>query len=481
MEMATKGVVLNERIVSEVWQRQILTRPLRTMAGQEIEVIYGGRRSCSHGPDFHQAIIVFDGELRRGDVEVHVHAADWYGHRHHLDPAYDNVILHVVMWQTNDATPCKFNGEVAPVLCVTPHLAADVDELPSLLAAHPYVPFRCAEKCDEDQVLATLDMAGEQRLLNKAASIEGTLPVLEPEEALYRAIMIALGYVRNTAAFAEVAEIVPFSLLRAIALGEKDVDRPLALQAILLGKAGLLPFQRVRRSADADTESSCLLSDGDQLYEKRLAGKWDELRICDDGLRCTNPWRFGGVRPDNYPTRRLVGAAELFASLANEGLCKSLLGLLRNPDPRAARRALEMTLMVRASYPYWQRHCDFGRQHAMARSAGDGAANAENCAFLIGKARAAEIIVNAILPFAIAYGQATSDDRLLHAAIATYRGYPFSAGNEITRYMTALLLGAQRASDLRTAQRQQGLLHIYKSWCVDKRCADCLLGQLRVA
>ena len=49
------------------------------------------------GPDFLDAIIADErGRLLKGDVELHVRASAFVAHGHHLDPRYDNLILHVV-------------------------------------------------------------------------------------------------------------------------------------------------------------------------------------------------------------------------------------------------------------------------------------------------------------------------------------------------------------------------------------------------
>ncbi len=450
----TKTVKINEKLVAEVWKRQILAKPLRTTDGQRLEVVYCGRHCCDRGPDFRGAMIAFDGQLRRGDVEIHVHDADWQGHRHHLDPAYDDVILHVVIQQRNDSPPRKSNGEAIPVLSIEPHLTVDVGALPSLLASTPYTPFRCTKLTDAHEILPLLDVAGQQRLRAKAASLEGDLAVLDAEQVLYRAIMMALGYTRNTAAFAQLADIAPFSLLRAIALNESIEDRPLALQAFLTGKAGLLSSQRHRRSLP-DSVAGNVVGGRSRTpcwppssCEMQLEDKWTELSIWDDGSRVGLPWHFGRVRPDNHPTRRILAGAKLFAALIEEGLCHVFVELLGGDEPEAACSVMERTLMVKG---------------------------------FIGKARAAEIVTNAILPFMMAYGQTTSASPLSHRAAAAFRSYRFPAENEISRYMSELIFGASSLSPLQTACRHQGLLHLYKMWCVDKSCADCPLSRIGIS
>jgi Protein of unknown function (DUF2851) len=54
------------------------------------------------GPDFRVAVIEVATESRKeqrkGDIEIHVYASDWYKHGHHKDPEYKNVVLHVVLY-----------------------------------------------------------------------------------------------------------------------------------------------------------------------------------------------------------------------------------------------------------------------------------------------------------------------------------------------------------------------------------------------
>jgi hypothetical protein len=84
-----------ELAMSAAWHGG-LTRSLVTTDGATLEVVYRGNWSHGFGPDFADAMITFDGQLRTGAVEIHRNASDWERHGHHLDPAYNSVILHVV-------------------------------------------------------------------------------------------------------------------------------------------------------------------------------------------------------------------------------------------------------------------------------------------------------------------------------------------------------------------------------------------------
>lgn len=83
-----------ELAVSAAWQAQGFAGPLRTVDGRLVEVVHRGTWTHGFGPDFRDALLLFDGrEMRAGSVEVHLRTAAWVGHGHHLDPRYDDVYL----------------------------------------------------------------------------------------------------------------------------------------------------------------------------------------------------------------------------------------------------------------------------------------------------------------------------------------------------------------------------------------------------
>ena len=91
--------VLSERHVQAIWYDAAL-RPgdLRTSGGAKVRVVDPGRWNLEAGPDFRDAVLEIGTDRRRvrGDVEIHVHAADWTSHGHIGDPEYANVVAHVL-------------------------------------------------------------------------------------------------------------------------------------------------------------------------------------------------------------------------------------------------------------------------------------------------------------------------------------------------------------------------------------------------
>jgi len=65
--------------------------------GNQIIVINPGEYNRDSGPDFFNARLKIAGTEWAGNVEIHIRSSDFDNHRHNIDPAFDNVILHVVV------------------------------------------------------------------------------------------------------------------------------------------------------------------------------------------------------------------------------------------------------------------------------------------------------------------------------------------------------------------------------------------------
>ena len=98
-----------ERLLHCIWSEQLFRKSLM-VANKTIVISSPGWWNLEAGPDFRNAELFLDGQRLCGDVEIHLNSADWYNHRHHEDPRYNQVILHVVLYKS-EICCLKQNGE----------------------------------------------------------------------------------------------------------------------------------------------------------------------------------------------------------------------------------------------------------------------------------------------------------------------------------------------------------------------------------
>jgi hypothetical protein len=439
---------LAERHLALAWRRG-LPAPLVTTDGRALQIVYRGRCPGGAGPDVRGALLAFaNGVLVEGDVEFHQRSGDWFGHGHHRDAAYRGVVLHIVS-KADGSTPLDAQGEPVPTLVISP------DELAAIATANELVGsaeecHRAANQRGPDAIVPVLDELGDRRLTQRAARFEADLTDQSPEQLAYETLFDALGFSRNRAAFIRLARAVPVELLEAL-LGRRPADDALLLaEAILFGVAGLLPSQRADTAVDWQGDDTVAeLEETWSLYR----GEWS-----GQGL-ASKDWVFGGVRPANYPTRRIATAARTMIRYRTDGLARALLAPLRGGEVKP--KILEDLFLVSDPDGYWSTHCDFGRPLPGAPAA------------LLGRDRARDAVVNVVLPFALAIAATIDDRTLADAAWSTYRAFPRPAAYEATESLAAQL--GLTSKHVSTARRQQGLLHLVRQYCEGGGCGGCPL------
>jgi len=90
--------MVNENYLQYLWRKKRLPLHLiKTIQNEQVEFLHVGQyNEFESGPDFSMAKIRIGDLIWVGAIEIHVKSSDWYRHKHHLDTAYNNVILHVV-------------------------------------------------------------------------------------------------------------------------------------------------------------------------------------------------------------------------------------------------------------------------------------------------------------------------------------------------------------------------------------------------
>jgi hypothetical protein len=443
-----KRVAVAEERLADAWARVPTGASLETTDGQPVRVVYPGRRNRAAGPDYLDAVLETPSGETRGAVEIHQRASDWERHGHGADRNYAGVVLHVV--GRDDGAPSRTPGGVQlPLLELA---VVDVADGPAGAARFP-----CTASGDAD-VRAALQFAGDARFEATVGRLRDGLDECggEIDQLAYEEIATALGYSRNEDAMRDVARLAPMETVRRA--GEGGTAR--RAEALLLGAAGLLPSQRhlsSRRRRDA--------------YVELLERLWRESHH-GVALRAYR-WDHGQNRPENGPVRRVLALAGLALRWPPAGLEAALRAAL---EGATARRALAAHLHVPSDNAYWRTHWDFG---VAARGSTGGALeerSGNQAPSLLGSARAADIVVNVLLPLAAALGEGNGDARLAQRAREAYRTHPALMENWITRLVRERS-GRVAASDVVPgAREQQGLIDVHERTCHALRCAACALN-----
>jgi hypothetical protein len=453
-------VPISERLVQCIWYDQRLRAPeLRTTAGEPVAVVFPGWWNLEAGPDFkHATLRIGNAPEQTGAVEIHLRAEDWFHHGHERDPLYDEVILHVVLWESGSRAPARtVSGRVLPQLVLEHLLDAPLERLHDEIdtEGYPHAALEHEGRCAEawralpaESVGRLLESAGDERFAAKSRRYQRWIHRAGADQAFYEAWMEALGYKANKSGFRALAQRLPLAEALALARGHAG---DAALAAALFGVANLLPTGRAQARDTAGRR---------QL--KRLWNTWWKLRPeFQDRVLAADAWRFHAVRPANHPHRRLGAAAALLRQHPN--LLEKIIGALETGGDPAR-------LFVGLRDEYWARHCTLG-----------GAAQ-PRAQDLIGAGRARELLTNVLLPFALARAGIDGNDKLAAAAWARYAALRPAPGNSLARLAGQRLFGPERSARklIRTERQQQGLLQVFQDFCLrDKSaCRNCLLPEL---
>lgn len=432
-------IITEEQLILVV--KQQLGKQLCTEQGELLKIVYFGRREINDGPDFQRALILSNtGRLLRGDIEVHVYASDWYHHGHNHNSNYNDVILHIVAQQHPDTVTRAENGKLIPILCLPRELFIQ----PQLMQHYQLPCYQLTRKRTRHKIRNLLDIAGKQRFVQKAMQFKLSLQEETAGQVLYRGIMRALGYSHNMQPFEKLAGIVPLNSLENLEPNESIFSK----QARLLGAAGLLPSQS-KTASSADNKSM-------ERFETmwKTIGKGQIVMSEDE-------WQSSHVYPHNSPTYRILALGHLIQRYYRCGLLSGMLQLVHKAIPVPGHPSIQEGLMV-YSDGHFQQHQDYlAPNYRTVKTR------------LLGPGKAAQIEVNIILPFAYGWGKTTDTASMRKKALLLYVQHNGMAGNTITRHMQSQL--GLEDSHVLTACQQQGLIHIYKSYCHEAKCSQCLL------
>ena len=333
-----------EKVIRCVWNDQLIeTKELKTTDGQPLEIIFPGYWNFGSGPDFKSAAIRVDGKLHEGDVELHVYGCDWKAHGHSDNNEYDNVILHVFMWKGRGSKPIQKESPSKTKNLSRPHIfelelkdslkqgilqlneQLDFDSYPLLNQFNTGLCHRPLAQLSQEKFTELLKCAGDARIQTKMDRFHDRIITKGYEQTFYEGVAEAMGYPSNKQPFRTLAENVPLEEIKQlIPVKSSNELKVKIIQALLFGVSGLIDF------ADSPKCSTTK----DRAYFSELQKTWNKHQKKFSGrLMERKEWKFGKMRPANFPYRRIAALSHLIVRHWEPGLFTDTLECLKSALP----------------------------------------------------------------------------------------------------------------------------------------------------
>jgi len=489
---------IHERFLRHIWSRQYVERmELKTTENQAVHVLDVGRFNTDSGPDFRDAVIRIDRVTYTGDVEIHRTVADWRHHQHFNDPRYNKVILHVVLERgSNPAPTLVSSGRNVPVLVLERFLSESIRSLwqKTILDDRAWLRnrIRCSDqnqsvdpellkgwirhlaverlelklrRFDERlRELARVQLLAVHDLHDRRSRwrVQGNPDDIPPPHAelilknlvnrefwdqlLYEGAMECLGYSKNQEPFLRLARAVTLQEVRVQQIENNEE----ALQALLLGAAGLLPKLKTVK----DKKS--------RVFVRHLTKEWrTRKKLYRSAMLHPADWQFFPTRPANFPTLRIAAATSLVRTILCDDLFRRIIEILKGSGDGASEIQPLRTLLAVRPPTFWANHYRF--EHASSKPVHS-----------LGPERTDAVIANAIIPLSLLYARTFKDRVVREGALRLFESMPPAAENSITLMMQRQLL--KERVHLSSVSAQQGVIQLYKFYCREERCTECDVG-----
>ncbi len=419
---------MQEAFLYYLWKYRLFeSHKLKTCNSEELEILNPGQRNDDSGPDFFNARIRIAGFLWAGNVEVHVKASDWNKHGHTSDKAFDNIILHVV--HEADTIIKRADGSIIPMLELKDLYAVETWQhyLDLIQGTSKWIPcersFMDVPEINRNQ---WFDRLISERLEERSSSIELLLKQTKNnwEESFYRHLAKHFGFRVNNVPFDLLATSLPLSFIG------KHRNQLLQIEALLFGQAGFLE------------------NDQSDYYIDELKKEFIFLKS-KFGLQplSVHLWKFGRLRPANFPTIRIAQFANLYWQ--NDRLFNTLI--------HAESFAALYEILNVSTSGYWNRHYNF-KSHS------------EYSEKKLGRSSIESLLINSIIPFTFYYGKYQQQEYLSVKALSWLEKCK-PENNTVMRGWESLGI------KIKDAAVSQALLQQKKLYCDFKKCVNCGIGQ----
>jgi len=416
---------MKEDFLQFIWKYQHFNASaLTTSDGQNLTIFNTGNHNDDSGPDFEEARIRIGSIDWVGNIEVHTKSSDWNKHRHSNDKAYQTVILHVV-WEHDQEI--FIDGEPIPTLVLKDRVDQGlIDTYEDHISS--VSPIACASQNAEALDISFFSMFDKvmiERLKRKANEILDILKVNynDWDEAAYQTLARNFGFSTNKHAFAELSKRVPFYILK------KNINDITGIEALLFGQAGFL-------------------ENASDPYQQSLANVFSFLKSKYDLPSSLNKheWKFGRMRPANFPSLRIAQFASLLYAQPRFFTC-----IIDSEQSDEIIRLFTFELSG-----YWNSHYDFGKER-------------KKPAHTIGKHSKDHLLINTVAPLLAAYARHTKNDLFMERAVELLEQIT-PENNRITKHWTEIDRKPKNAFE------SQAQIKLFNEYCKKRKCLSCAVG-----
>jgi hypothetical protein len=420
---------MKEEFLHYLWKYNLYDQDsLIDNENNKIVVLNPGEYNRDSGPDFFNSRILIAGTVWAGNVEIHTRASYFDTHGHNRDPAFDNVILHVVT--ENDRKIFNSKGEELLTIQINYDNAyyekyIDLINNPCVIACQNEI-----KKLDNFYIRHWLYSLLVERLQIKSDSLMRIFSQTgnDWEETFYRILARYFGFRVNTGPFEMLASVLPFRIIR------KYADNRFQIEALLFGTAGLLE-EGLFKEALSDKYYR------DLIKEYRILSAKYSLTPIHGWL-----WKFSRLRPVNFPTIRI---SQLSALLSTAG------GLFSRTLDASDIRNLKALFGVSAS-SYWDDHYIFGKKSkTISKNTGMQAADI--------------FLINAVIPLIFIYGRFHDNNDICEKALTFLEEIGPETNSVIRDWKSAGI-------EVESAFYTQALLQLTDEYCKKRRCLECRIG-----
>lgn len=414
---------MNEKLLQYLWNFKIFTSfNFKDIEGNPVEILNFGKWNNDSGPDFLMAKIKTKNIILAGNIELHVKSSDWIFHNHSKDPAYENIILHVVF--RNDIDITEFKDKNIPTLELEPYIDKDIfRKYEKLLKENQFIP--CEKILTVEKIPVNFHEKNLLEKLNKKSSeIEADLELNKNnyEAVLFHHLAYSFGLKVNASIFKQLAESIDFSIINKIRQNKKQ------LEALLFGISGWL------------TEPK----DDQMMIWKR---EFDFLKAKYNLTEIVIHPKFLRLRPPNFPTLRLSQLADLY--FRHQNLFSKILSA-ENSDA-----LVHIFKEIKAS-EYWNNHFNFGKLSKI------------NHPKFLTKDFIELIILNTVLPLKFTYHKHLKEN-IADEILSFYAEIQAEKNSVVYQWKK---LGLK----IRNSLESQSLIYHHKTCCETKNCLNCGIG-----